>query len=81
LLFCFHYDAGAGKYGPAARQMMKLFGGLTLAALLIGMVPFWLRRRQRPRGAQVNWPVVRDGADPDRMSLATTGEERSKSEI
>jgi protein SCO1 len=48
LLFCFHYDATTGRYGPAAMNLMKIAGGLTV--LLIGGLVLGLRRRER-RGA------------------------------
>lgn len=44
LLFCFHYDATSGSYAPAAMRIMQIGGCLTLTALLLGVVPFWLRR-------------------------------------
>ena len=47
LLYCFHYDAETGRYAPAARNFMKLGGGLTLLVLLIGLTPYWLRRQRR----------------------------------
>jgi protein SCO1/2 len=30
LLYCFHYDAAAGRYGPAAMNLMKAGGALTV---------------------------------------------------
>lgn len=47
LLFCFHYDAQAGRYGPVARTIMSAGGGLTVAVLALWLVPAWVRRRQR----------------------------------
>lgn len=47
ILYCFHYDAESGRYAPAARNFMKLGGGLTLIVLLIGLMPYWIRRRRR----------------------------------
>jgi len=47
LLFCFNYDATAGRYGPAARNIMKAGGLLTMAALAILILAF--RRRERKR--------------------------------
>lgn len=47
LLFCFHYDAESGRYGPTARRIMQLGAGLTLVVLLGTLLPVWLRRRQR----------------------------------
>ncbi len=45
LLFCFHYDAASGRYGPVAIRLMQIAGGITLGILLIGLVPTWLRRQ------------------------------------
>ncbi len=47
LLFCFHYDATSGRYGPVAVRLMQVAGGITLGALLIGLVPAWIRRQKR----------------------------------
>lgn len=47
LLFCFHYDATTGRYGPAAMNLMKVGGLLTVAA--IGVLVLGLRRRERRR--------------------------------
>src|SRR6185503_5120881 len=46
LLFCYHYDPAAGKYGAVAMNILRLAGVATIA----GMVAmFWLlRRRRRP---------------------------------
>ncbi len=52
LLFCFHYDATAGAYAPAARRLMSIGGALVL--LLVGslVLYFWRReRRARPAPA------------------------------
>ncbi len=47
LLYCFHYDAEEGAYGPVARNIMKLGAGMTMAVVLIGLIPYWLRRQHR----------------------------------
>lgn len=53
LLFCFHYDAEAGRYGPVARNIMKLGAGMTCGVLVLALLPFWFRRRRRlPAGEQ-----------------------------
>lgn len=44
ILFCFHYDETEGRYGPVARKVMSLGAGVTVFALALGLVPFWLRR-------------------------------------
>lgn len=49
LLFCFHYDAESGRYGPAARNIMKAGGAITIA-IVAGMV-LGLRRREKRRRA------------------------------
>ncbi len=47
LLFCFHYDAEEGRYGPEARNLMKA-GGLVTVLLLGGILTgFWRRERRR----------------------------------
>ena len=46
LLFCFHYDAASGKYGPAAFRLMQLGGLTTLTVLMIGLLPYWIRRNR-----------------------------------
>jgi len=49
LLFCFHYDAAAGKYAPAAMNIMRLGGAVTLVVLgsLLGV--HWRRDARRKR--------------------------------
>lgn len=47
LLFCFHYDATKGRYGPTARNLMKVGGLLTVLVLGGVLVPYWWRRSQR----------------------------------
>jgi protein SCO1/2 len=44
LLFCYHYDPHAGKYGVAISRIVKAAGGLTV--LGIGILIFTLRRRE-----------------------------------
>ncbi|MGL5097706.1 MAG: SCO family protein, partial [Planctomycetia bacterium] len=48
LLFCFHYDATKGRYGPAARNLMKLGGAVTL--VVMGVVGLRIWRFERRRG-------------------------------
>ncbi len=47
LLFCFHYDAARGRYGPAAFQLMRLGGGLTV--LILGGTILIYRRREKSK--------------------------------
>jgi protein SCO1/2 len=47
LLFCFHYDAEKGRYGPAAFRLMQIGGGLTV--FIIGSVIWVLRRRENTK--------------------------------
>ena len=49
LLFCFHYDAASGRYGPAAFRLMQL-GGLVTVVVLVGGI--WILRR-REKGKRV----------------------------
>ena len=46
LLYCFHYDPASGKYGPAIVNLVRLGGGLTLAALAVSI---WVMTRRRAR--------------------------------
>ena len=41
LLFCYHYDAQAGRYGPAAVKIMRLGGILTVLILGGVLLMFW----------------------------------------
>lgn len=45
LLFCFHFDASAGRYGPAAMNIMKAGGAMTM--LVLGGMILGLRLRER----------------------------------
>jgi protein SCO1/2 len=47
LLFCFHYDAQAGRYGPAARNLMQAGGMLTVLILGGFLLRHWRRERRR----------------------------------
>ena len=51
LLFCFHYDAAAGRYGPSARRFMQIGGFITVLIVLLTLGPYWFRTRQRERSA------------------------------
>jgi protein SCO1 len=51
LLFCFHYDAESGRYGPSARRMMQLGGLVTVLVLLTTLLPYWFFRRDRKPNA------------------------------
>ena len=50
LLFCFHYDAASGRYGPAAFRLMQLGGGFTV--LIVGGVIWILRRREKSKNQE-----------------------------
>ena len=51
LLYCFHYDPAAGKYGAVAMNILRLAGIATIAGIA-GM--FWLLRRRRPAAQRVS---------------------------
>jgi protein SCO1/2 len=44
ILFCFHYDETKGRYGPVARRVMSVGAGVTIFAMCVGLMPYWLRR-------------------------------------
>jgi protein SCO1/2 len=48
LLYCFHYDAAAGRYGAVVLNVIRLGGGVTLA-LLAAFLTVSLRRERRAR--------------------------------
>ena len=51
LLFCFAYDHTAGRYGPAAMNLMRAFGALCVIALGLFLASTW-RRETRRRNAE-----------------------------
>jgi protein SCO1/2 len=56
ILFCFQYDATAGRYAPAARNLMKA-GGLVTILLLGGVLTgFWRREKRRQRKIKKGMP-------------------------
>ncbi len=56
ILYCYHYDAEAGRYAPAAMAIMRAGGALTVLILAVVIGGFWLRDRARaaalPRGGR-----------------------------
>jgi protein SCO1 len=50
LLFCFHYDAQSGRYGPAAFRLMQVGGGFTV--LVLGVAIWTLRRREKRKAVR-----------------------------
>lgn len=49
LLYCFHYDAESGRYGPKAMALMRIGGGVTLVALGAVLGILWIREARRRR--------------------------------
>ncbi len=47
LLFCFYYDSASGRYAPAAMNLMRLGGGLTLLVVILWLGTAWRRERRR----------------------------------
>ena len=67
LLFCFHYDAASGRYGPAAFRLMQLGGGVTVVVLVGGI---WiLRRREKARRSKGAADEVEQTSMPDVASM------------
>ncbi len=44
-MYCYHYDETKGRYAPTARRIMSLGAGVTVFALAVGLIPYWLRRQ------------------------------------
>jgi protein SCO1/2 len=53
LLFCYHYDAGRGRYAPAAMNIMRAGGAVTVMVLGAVLLTYWLRESRRRRAAAV----------------------------
>ena len=53
LLFCFAYDHTAGRYGPTAMKVMRLFGLLTMLVLAVFLAALWRREARRHRPANL----------------------------
>ncbi len=51
LLYCFHYDAEAGRYAPVARNIMRAGGAGFLAIVTLVVGGFWLNERKNKRAA------------------------------
>lgn len=47
VLFCFHYDASAGRYAPVAMRLMQVGGALTAAILAVALSFLWVREKRR----------------------------------
>jgi len=52
LLFCFHYDAAKGRYGPTAFTIMRIGGALTAIAVAGMLLVFWRREARRRAAAR-----------------------------
>lgn len=69
LLFCFHYDAAKGRYGPTARNLMKVGGALTMLILGVALVPYWRRKgRRAAQHAAADASDDRDHGEPQQAS-------------
>jgi protein SCO1/2 len=64
LLFCFHYDPNAGKYGPAVMTFVRCGGVLTLVVLGGFLFSLWRgdRRRQASRKEASDRSIVPAGS-------------------
>lgn len=49
ILYCYHYDAGRGRYALAAASIMRVGGALTVLVLAFVIGGFWLRERGHHR--------------------------------
>jgi protein SCO1/2 len=54
LLFCFHYDAAEGRYGPAVLNIVRALGVLTVLGLGLFVGLLWWREKRRPRAPQTS---------------------------
>jgi protein SCO1/2 len=52
MLYCFHYDPAAGRYGAVALNLVRLGGAVTVTLLAAYLLTMWRRdRRARARQA------------------------------
>lgn len=49
LLYCFQYDAAAGRYAPSALKLMKIGSVVCVAGLAVFLAVLWLRDFRRAR--------------------------------
>jgi protein SCO1/2 len=49
LLYCFHYDASAGRYAPVAANIMRLGGFVTVIVLASVLGMYWLNETKKTR--------------------------------
>jgi protein SCO1/2 len=49
LLYCYHYDANAGRYVLIATRVMQVGAGLSGLALIAFLTLFWVRERTKSR--------------------------------
>jgi protein SCO1/2 len=59
LLFCFHYDPTAGRYGAAVMNFVRAGGVLTVIGLLVFYVALMRGERRRRGLLAAAVPVVR----------------------
>ncbi len=73
ILFCFHYDAATGRYAPVAMRLMQIGGTLTLGTLLVGLIPYWLRKKKNS-SSELRLEEVEEGTDQklDQVTQAET---------
>jgi protein SCO1/2 len=51
LLYCYHYDPAAGKYGAVVMNILRLAGIVTIAAVAVML---WLLKRRRPAAERIS---------------------------
>lgn len=74
IMFCFHYDETKGRYAPVARRVMSLGAGVTIFALAVGLLPYWMRRPSADAADETN-PATpptapQDAAERDPIEVA-----------
>ncbi len=50
VLYCFHYDAAAGRYAPVALAIMRVVGGAAAGILAVVLLGFWLGESLKSKG-------------------------------
>lgn len=65
MMLCFSYDPERGSYVLAAWRLMRLAAAITVAALLLTLIPYWLGRKRNAAHREAEKPTVPVGTQVD----------------
>lgn len=73
LLFCFHYDATKGRYGPAAAALMRVGALLTVIGVVCMVFVFWRRGSAVSAAAAADESAVAGTGSDDQRTTENVG--------